>query len=222
MTPSMSASAERHPRLTRMAPCLKSCAIPIASRTWDRPTLPEEQAEPEDTATPPRSSAIISRSALTPGMLNALVLGSRGRPAPKITASGASHSSAASNRSRSCAETRCTDFRQGGFRGGPEGRNGGHVLRTAPQAPLLSTAAHQRLELQILAQHDSGARSRQAAELVPRQKHDVGPESRRRRYVPRPGRRRTPARPHGHERCRPPLARAEARRFRCWRPGWRR
>jgi hypothetical protein len=46
--------------------------------TCERLTLPEEQAEPDDTATPARSSLISSVSALRPGVAKAEVLGSRG------------------------------------------------------------------------------------------------------------------------------------------------
>ncbi len=40
------------PRLSRTAPCASSGPTPMAASTWDGWTLPEEQAEPEETAIP--------------------------------------------------------------------------------------------------------------------------------------------------------------------------
>ncbi len=50
----------------------------MASSTWDGCTLPEEQAEPEETAIPSRSKPITAVSALRPGAVNSVVFGSRG------------------------------------------------------------------------------------------------------------------------------------------------
>ena len=60
----------------------------MAASTCEAVTLPEEQAEPDETAMPLRSKAIMAVSALTPGTANSVVLGSRGASAPKITTSG--------------------------------------------------------------------------------------------------------------------------------------
>src|SRR5271165_2492074 len=64
---SMSFASDAHPRLTRTAPCARLGSTPIAARTWDGVTLPEEQADPELTATPARSRPIIKVAAATPG-----------------------------------------------------------------------------------------------------------------------------------------------------------
>src|SRR3546814_2302813 len=61
----------------------------MAASTWEGCTLPDEQAEPELTATPARSSAMIWVSAGRPANATQEVLGSRGAAAPKILASGA-------------------------------------------------------------------------------------------------------------------------------------
>ena len=53
---------------------------PMASSTWLRRTLPEEQAEPAVTITPARSSAITWVEAGTPGMAMQSVLERRGTP----------------------------------------------------------------------------------------------------------------------------------------------
>src|SRR5262249_36508611 len=70
---SKSSAVLRQPALTRMA-LPASGAAPIAARTCDALTLPDEQAEPALTATPARSSAITCVSAPTPGMATQIVL----------------------------------------------------------------------------------------------------------------------------------------------------
>ena len=50
--------------------------------------MPDEHAEPDETAIPLRSKAIMAVSAFTPGTANKVVLGRRGTLAPKITACG--------------------------------------------------------------------------------------------------------------------------------------
>src|ERR1700735_1710792 len=86
---STSSSVVVHPTLTRKAAWVKGGAKPIPSSTWEAWTFPDEQAAPEDTATPSRSSDIIAVSALTPGTANIVVFGSRGASAPKTIVSGA-------------------------------------------------------------------------------------------------------------------------------------
>jgi len=49
----------------------------MAARTSEGWTFPDEQAEPEDTAIPLRSKAIMAVSAFSLGTVNRLVLGSR-------------------------------------------------------------------------------------------------------------------------------------------------
>ena len=49
----------------------------MAASTGDGCTLPEEQAAPDDTATPARSKAITAVSARRPGWLKAVVFGNR-------------------------------------------------------------------------------------------------------------------------------------------------
>src|SRR5207244_12030969 len=64
---SISVSVVVAPRLIRIAPRASSDPIPMAARTCEGATLPEEQAEPEDTAKPSRSKSITRVSALPPG-----------------------------------------------------------------------------------------------------------------------------------------------------------
>src|SRR5271170_5224717 len=100
---SMSASRDAHPRLSRIAPAARSGAIAIAVRTCERAIFPDEQAEPDDAATPARSRRISSVAAAIPGTAKHIVLGRRGAPAPNTTASGAASKIRVSSRSRSAA-----------------------------------------------------------------------------------------------------------------------
>src|SRR5688500_14950230 len=59
---SISASVVECPRLSRIAPRVSSASIPMAASTWEGVTLPDEQAAPEETATPSRSRAITAVS----------------------------------------------------------------------------------------------------------------------------------------------------------------
>src|ERR687889_1643642 len=78
-----------HPKLTRKTPSARAGSTPMASSTCDRLTFPDEQAEPEDRATPARSKAINAVSALRPGMAKAKVLGNRSAAEATTSASGA-------------------------------------------------------------------------------------------------------------------------------------
>ena len=53
-----SSRREFHPRLTLIAPPATSGSTPIALKTCERCTFPDEQAEPDDTAIPSISKAI--------------------------------------------------------------------------------------------------------------------------------------------------------------------
>src|SRR5580658_10931168 len=85
---SMSVSVVVQPRLTRTAPRSSAGETPMAARTWEGWTLPDEQAAPEDTAIPSRSKEITAVSALSPEAVNRVVFGRRSAPVPKITARG--------------------------------------------------------------------------------------------------------------------------------------
>src|SRR6478672_13083338 len=60
ITRSISASVLRAPRLKRIEFCVRCALKPMAFSTCDGSRVPDEQAEPVDTATPSRSSAINS------------------------------------------------------------------------------------------------------------------------------------------------------------------
>ena len=65
------------PRLNLIELCTRFEESPIARSTCDGSSVPEEQAEPVDTATPSRSSAMRRDSASTPAKLIFEVLGTR-------------------------------------------------------------------------------------------------------------------------------------------------
>src|SRR5687768_14379359 len=83
-TRSTSASVFAAPRLNRIEFCVRCTGRPIALSTCDGSSVPDEQAEPVDTAIPARSSAINSDSASTRSKLILLVFGTRGERAPLI------------------------------------------------------------------------------------------------------------------------------------------
>src|SRR3984893_6449273 len=63
MSRSIADSLVTGPTLTRTAPGTSPGGTPLAASTWEGWTLPEEQAAPEDTATPSRSKAMTAVSA---------------------------------------------------------------------------------------------------------------------------------------------------------------
>ena len=73
----MSASVLAAPRLKRIEFCVRCAGNPIAFSTCDGSSVPDEQAEPVETATPSRSSAISSDSASTRSKLMFVVFGTR-------------------------------------------------------------------------------------------------------------------------------------------------
>src|SRR5215469_13445277 len=85
---SMSAFSVFQPRLTRTAPRRSGAETPMAPSTWDGCTLPDEQAAPEETATPSRSKAMTAVSAFMPSTENKEVLGNLSTASPKIAAFG--------------------------------------------------------------------------------------------------------------------------------------
>src|SRR6185312_4470807 len=70
---SISSGVVAAPTDTRNAP---ASSRPMAFSTWLGPTLPDEQAEPAESATPARSKAICAVSAFMPGIAKNVVLAS--------------------------------------------------------------------------------------------------------------------------------------------------
>ena len=171
----MSASVVDQPRLSRTAPCARSGPTPMAASTWDGWTLPDEQAEPDDTAIPSRSKPITAVSAFSPGTVNSVVFGSRGT------------SSREHDHARGLLQAGLEPVAQalhavgvafqgghGGPRGSAKARNARDILGSGPAAQLLSAAAQQRLQpLHALGQHQR-ADALGTADLVRRQRHQIG------------------------------------------------
>ncbi len=84
---SMSRAVVVGPVLTRRVQRARSSGTPMAASTWLAATLPDEQAEPELTAMPARSSDISEVSAAIPGVAKSVVLGRRRLCSAKITVS---------------------------------------------------------------------------------------------------------------------------------------
>ena len=70
------------PRLKRIDPSVRAWGRPIAFSTCDGSSVPDEHADPDDTAMPARSRPISSDSASTRSMLMLVVFGTRGDAAP--------------------------------------------------------------------------------------------------------------------------------------------
>src|ERR1700732_2150735 len=171
MAKSTSASEVDQPRLSRTAPWAISGPNPMASSTCEGCTLPEEQAEPEDTAIPARSKPITAVSALRPGTVNSVVLGSRGAPSENTMAPGVSRRPLSSRfrspPSRMASSSRLSRAaltaapnptipvtfsvparrpRSPRPHTGPNPDNPRYVLGPRPPAQLLAAAAQQRLQ----------------------------------------------------------------------------
>ncbi len=176
----MSASVVAGPVLRRIAPRASSPGTPMAASTCEGATLPDEQAEPDDTATPSRSKPITSVSALPPGIATSVVLGSRSASAPKITASGRERAQAVLQ--PLAQRGHVTDFR--GERG-PHGRRRGaergdcrDVLGARARAALLTAPLDHRIgEMQRLVALDQRARALRAAQLMGAQRQQVCTEA---------------------------------------------
>ena len=83
--------------------CVRCGEQPIARSTWDGSSVPDEQAEPVETATPSRSSAMSSDSASTPSKLMLVVFGTRRPRSPLTTVPGTFSRIPVSSRSRRAA-----------------------------------------------------------------------------------------------------------------------
>ncbi len=214
--PAPSPSCEFHPKLTRSAQRANASSTPIAASTWERATLPEEQAAPELTMMPSRSSAITAVSAATPGRAKFEVLASRGASAPKIATYGIAAFSSCSKPLRRPA-IRCASRAEIGGRPRPR--------RSRRCAAMFSVPARRRFSCpppKICARkrrcrvHDQRAHALRPAQLVRRDDHVIGLAQRHlagglhridhatARPPPASGRESLPA--------------AGSRRSRCWRP----
>ena len=215
----MSASEVDQPRLSRTAPWASSLPTPMAARTCEGWTLPDEQADPEDTAIPPRSKPITAVSALSPGTVNRVVLGRRGTSSENTIMSRSLLQAGLKTVSQA-PQPGCIAF-QGGH-GGPHGsaecRDPCDVLGAGPAAQLLTTATQQRLQpLHVLGQNQR-TDALGAADLVRRKRDQIGLHRLdiKRYFSQAPGLHRHAAARLLHARCQRLRRPVEARRSRYW------
>ena len=170
----MSASEVDQPRLIRTAPLASSGPAPMASKTCEGCTLPEEQAEPEETATPARSKPITAVSAFSPGTVNSVVFGRRGTVSEKMIAPGCLAQPAFQPVSQAFEASGLLHQAAHGSRyRRSEPGNSRYVLGSRPASPLLTTAAQQRLKpRQALGQHQR-TDALGATDLVRRKRHQI-------------------------------------------------
>ena len=178
---SMSLSVVVGPRLTRIAPAASAGATPMAASTCEAVTLPDEQAEPDETATPARSSAIRAVSALMPGTANSVVLGSRAaRRAENRRPRARCCRSPASSRSRSARHVAGTPRPRPAARpraAAPKPAMPATFSVPAAAAALLAAALEQRIgDMQRSRRLDQRADALRAADLVRRQRQKIGAE----------------------------------------------
>ena len=146
----------------------------MAARTWDGATFPDEQAAPDDTATPSRSKAMTAVSAFIPLTENSVVLGSRAASAPKKTAFGATALIPASSVVAQALHPGCLRGKPqpGGVGRGAKARDPCHILGAGAGAALLAAALDLRVQRHAIA-HDQRADALRPADLVRRQRHKV-------------------------------------------------
>ena len=147
----------------------------MACSTCDGWTLPDEQAEPEDTATPARSKPITAVSAFRPGTVNSVVFGSRGTLGSEHDDAGGLPQAAFEPVPQGFDANGVISKRgHGGLCGSAKAGNPGNVLGSCPAAPFLTAAAQQRLKSRQPLGQNHGADPLGAADLVRRKRHQIG------------------------------------------------
>ena len=146
----------------------------MALNTCEASTLPDEQALPELTATPARSSPMTKVSALVPGTAMQLVLGKRSTLPRQHHSLGHEPQSLRlkliAKRGKLGGPLR---FRRGELRRNAEADDAGDILSPRPPPPLLAAALDQGLDRRTLTEQES-ADSLWTADLVRRKRHHVG------------------------------------------------
>ncbi len=116
----------------------------MARSTCDGSSVPDEQADPVETATPSRSSAMSSDSASTASKLMFVVFGTRGSRAPLMAVPGTRARIASSSPFRR-AESRAASadsFATASRAASPEAGDARHVLGAGAAAPFVLAAGH--------------------------------------------------------------------------------
>ncbi len=193
----------------------------MAASTCERPTLPDEQAEPDETATPCRSSAISSVSAENPGTAKQLVFGeARGRHLRRSTTSSRKARSRISSVSRRRQTLASSSDAVASSAAAPNPAKPDHILSAGAHAALLPAAADQRPVEAPAVREDDSAGPLRTAELVAGDEGGIGAalgKIERNASGDLNGiADQQPARIRA--RFQPPLGAAASRRSRCWRP----
>ena len=170
MNLSTSASVVFQPRLALMAAPATPGATPIASSTCERATLPDEQAEPDETATPSRSRLMRTVSAASPATAKHDVLGSLRARQEKISTSGDTARSLSSNRSRNASVALVLPSSAAA-----KPAIAGDIFRAGPSVQFLPTPDHLGRQSQSVS-GNKRADPAWATKLVRRNGHEVDPE----------------------------------------------
>ena len=151
----------------------------MAARTWEGCTFPDEQAAPEETATPSRSKAITAVSAFTPADANRVVFGSRSARIPE-------NNCLRRDRAETFFEEVPKSAHMRGFFGKlpmrhlccrAERHDPGDVFSPSPRAALLAATANERIgEMNVLAAPHQRADAFKSADLVARKRQQVRAE----------------------------------------------
>ena len=125
---------------------------------------------------PARSKPITAVSALRPGTVNSVVLGSRGTSVGEHDDATGSAAGPLSSRSRRLSRRTASPSRAAiaAFAAAPNPGNSRDILGSGPVPALLATAAQQRSEPQQTLGQDQRADALWAADLVRRKRHKIG------------------------------------------------
>ena len=175
ITRSTSASVLLAPRLKRIELSVRACGRPIALSTCDGSSVPDEQADPDDTAMPSRSRPISSDSDSMRSKLMFVVFGTRGAAAPFRCRARHRREDAPSRADRAAPRRRAPSSRifcraQLGGRAEPD--DAGHVLGAGAAIALLPAAGHERQQPHALAQPQRADAFR-SVELVRRDRQQI-------------------------------------------------
>ena len=141
--------------------------------------MPDEQAAPDDTATPSRSKAMTAVSAFMPGAVNSVVFGSRSAPAPKIVALGeivVQPGFEQVSQRQHVSGLGCALTASGGS-GSAECGDAGDILGAGAQPPLLAAAANERIgQMNVVAASNERADALRPADFMGRQRQQIRAE----------------------------------------------
>ncbi len=177
-TRATSSAVVANPRLKRIAFCVSCGSRPIALSTCDGSRVPDEQADPVETAMPSRSKAMTSDSASMPSKPMLLVLATRASRRPLTCVPGTAASSSRFERIAHRGDAAdLGEAAPGPRRRDPQADQRRDVLGAGAAAALLTAAGHLR-DQPGAAPDPERARALGAGELVPGDREEVDAECR--------------------------------------------